>query len=350
MIKRFLTTCCVAYLVTFAPAAIAGCVTLTFLDGDTDGNGSLDYQFFGGNTQAIAAIQQAAADVSAMIDCSGLTAVDSSNNPAVATSSTAGSATVTITSNYNYTNPYTGASVPLGTAVIPAEEIQIFVGGRNLQPAPSAPPGDNGPLGEGGLAGGSASVSTSFNNATDLDLAFSGAVADANTTMGRGLASGNSLLSALPPFTVGSQTETISFAPAIGNIWFDFDTDNDGDYDTVSELLSSWHVDHNTSPTAGKNDLYSVALHEILHAVGLSGHISSANSTTLGIGTAAGITQEPSMDPDILVGTRKYLTVADQQFAVSSGWNVTPVPEPSAATFLLTVSVLFAGVRKYRQR
>jgi hypothetical protein len=38
--------------------------------------------------------------------------------------------------------------------------------------------------------------------------------------------------------------------------------------------------------------------------------------------------------------------MADRQFAINAGWQVTPVPEPNAALLLLLIAVISAGGRR----
>ena len=52
----------------------------------------------------------------------------------------------------------------------------------------------------------------------------------------------------------------LDYGISVGNLWFDTDTNNDGNRDSSAELSNFWHFDPNTPVTAGKTDLYSVAL------------------------------------------------------------------------------------------
>ena len=46
------------------------------------------------------------------------------------------------------------------------------------------------------------------------------------------------------------------------------DGDNDGSQDSILDMDDYWHFDHTLDPASGKNDFYSVAVHEILHTMG----------------------------------------------------------------------------------
>src|SRR5690606_31792328 len=66
----------------------------------------------------------------------------------------------------------------------------------------------------------------------------------------------------------------VDFGVAYGSLALDWDGNNDGVKDTEAQLANYWHFDHETPVAPGKNDLYSVALHEILHAVGIGSSAS----------------------------------------------------------------------------
>jgi hypothetical protein len=228
------------------------------------------------------------------------------------------------------THPATGAQVDLDLAVIPANEYRIFVGARTFTGTTLA---EGGP---GGTPGLNRSVSGSCCGAQNgqvmaIENAFD------NTLLTRG--------------------ETSGFARYGGSISFD------------RRASTAWHYNHNTAPAAGTNDLYSVALHEMAHALGFGASSEWRNLATgshfsgpaaaaafggppplrpyeLGVeespvhwkaGTMStvlgtGASQEAAMDPDLTVGARKHFTALDAGALVDIGWSIT-IPSFNAADF-----------------
>jgi len=118
---------------------------------------------------------------------------------------------------------------------------------------------------------------------------------------------------------------------------------------------TNWHYDHTTLPSTGENDFFSVAVHELAHALGLGassewsdlilggtfrGNASAAAnggtfppvspggghwaegtmSTVFGSSTP----QETALDPNITRGTRKFFTTLDAAGLDDIGWTVVP--------------------------
>jgi hypothetical protein len=168
---------------------------------------------------------------------------------------------------------------------------------------------------------------------------------------------------------------SLQYGAVIGSLTFDDDVNNDGTPDFGSTLNSYWHFDYNTPVGSGQNDFYSVALHEMIHTLGLGtsqtwtslhngstwlgphadalnggsgvglvstdgGHIAEG---TMSFRLSDGALQEAVMDPSLTVGTRKTLTQLDVAFLQDLGYAV--VPEPSSLS-LLACGLLALPLRK----
>jgi hypothetical protein len=168
--------------------------------------------------------------------------------------------------------------------------------------------------------------------------------------------------------TLGSENFDLSYGYALGVLAFD------------SDATTSWNFSYSNLPTSGQNDFYSVAVHEILHTLGIGGGqtwASNVNGTDwtgpavidlLGSGAdvidgdgdhvASGVEgfaiidgvqtndpQEVAMSPSLTQGTRKYLTDVDLAFVNDMGFSV--IPEPSHAT-LVALSILVLTLRRKR--
>lgn len=320
--------------------------------------------FFGQRATAKAALDAAAADISAAIT-SSLSAIDGTGNPNVdSITGTSGAATATADWDIDYTNPSTGGAVSLVTPVVPANTVTIFVGMSEL--AGSA-------LGVGGPSG--VGVGFSFSGSgIDLTNAVNNMQTASNTYMGRG--SGPTIGTVTG--NLGGNPYSLVYGAAIGSLSLDIDTNNDLATDSLAVMDAFWHYDHTTAVAALKNDLYSVALHEMLHALGMGtadswdslvsgtnwlgvnaialdpglginlidgdgSHIRSAFMSTSIYDASA---QEAVMDPTLTVGTRKRLTQMDLAMMRDIGWLT--VPEPGRALLCLTGTV-FILLRRRRK-
>lgn len=298
---------------------------------------------FASNAAATAAMEAAAADLEA--------AITTVLNPVVDSVTATGSpSSLTVDSKWLFNNPSTGATVEVLDAAIAADVVTVYAGWRNLSGST---------LGQGGPGGAGINFGGTIGSDFSTVAADAYAAANDNMTRGGGPVIGNF------SGNVSGEPYSIDYGLGYGNIWFDSDTDNNGSTDSASTLDSSWHFEHTTGVASGQSDLYSVAIHELLHVLGIGSadswddnasgadwtgaeviallgsgtgvleadenHIAAGTEGTvlgIGVGSVEGATQEVVMDPNILVGTRKYLTDVDLAFLRDTGWET--VPEPSS--------------------
>ena len=350
-----------------------GCfaILLLFCSGDSFAGIVLDFShdtstdnFFGMSSSdsiaAKAAVQQAAADISAVLfGPSTLTPVTMDS-----VSGTSNSAMVTGNVDWSYTNPSTGATenIPdVSTVNLANNEIKIFVGMQELSGMT---------LGQGGPGSIGISTSVSYSNSSDIPGAITAFEMAANAEYGRG----NAMIIGTTSGTLGGNPIAVNHGVTIGTLWFDIDTDNDGvsdlaPSDTNADPSDTWHFDHTTSVASGKIDLYSVALHEILHAVGAGtsdswdalastdtwagteangtmldlddngttySHIASGTMSTVFNGAG---TQEAVLTPSISAGERRFLTNLD--VAMIRDIGLVAVPEASSFAMLGLIAFCF---------
>jgi hypothetical protein len=303
---------------------------------------SNEANFFLGNPTALSAVNKAAADLSAALTSNLAATTDTSTG-------TVGGSSVTYDFSLNYTNPSAGGTVSIANAAVPANEFRVFVGQRNLT---GSTLGEGGPgsfgLGASGSGGPTAAAVTAANVAGSANL-------------GRGAGPSYGPITG----SFGGGTINVTAGPILGNLWFDVDTDNNGSVDSASTLSNFWHYDPNTPVPSGKIDLYSVALHEIIHALGLgtsstwdalssndSPNWTGTNVISLlgsGANTVApghingslqsprlldGVLQDTVMAPSITFGERKTLTLLDRAFLQDLGYSVA-IPEPTMLALLV---------------
>ncbi len=299
----------------------------------------MDYtydSFFSAHPLAKASLEAAAQDISNAITTPLGATVDTN-------SATVNITTITFDYKFTYTLPTADITQDFDPAVLPANQVRIFVGVRNIEEANV--------LGKGGPGGfGLQRSGFSYSDPNDVVAVIQADQASGNANMGRG---GGPVIGQLSGSTsVPNTSYTVKFGSSIGNLWFDVDTDNNGATDDDATLNNFWQFDHN-APVGGKNDFYSVALHELLHSLGFgngqswnllvsSPHnwLGSSVISLLGTGTntlgpdnqhvadgllstrlSDGGAQEAVMDPTLTVGTRKTLTRLDLAFLRDIGWQ-----------------------------
>lgn len=321
--------------------------------------------FFASNPLAREAVEQAAADLSAAI---------TSHLGAVTTDTftgTNGSTTVTFNWALTFENPSRpGETIKLDTFSFAQDRVTMYVGMRPLTGST---------LGQGGSGGSSLNYGYTRPSSDSLYQAQApGAVdqaeAASNVMMTRG--DGPVIGSISGSLGVTNTNFQLSRGAMLGTLWFDNDTNNDGLIDSAEMLSSFWHYDPDTNVASMKNDLYSVALHEMLHSLGMgvseswkalvSGtswlggeviELTGGNGSNLiasggghireGLSSFRldGVAQEAVMDPSLTVGRRKYLTEMDLAFLRDIGYST--IPEPSTG-LMLACGVWLLGMRRRR--
>lgn len=298
---------------------------------------------------AKAAINQAAADISAAI---------TNNLSAISTdiyTGTNGSTTATFDWSYKYVSPLDGLTeVTINPGTILANTVTMYVGARSILGST---------LGEGGPAGAAFSL-----NGSGFGSQWIGAVASAESQSEIAYKRGggpvmNTFAGTTPPLQGITANYSIDTGIAYGKLSLDWDSNDDGLLDNNTQLDDYWHFNHSTPVANNKNDLYSVALHEMLHALGIgtsaswtalrsgsnwsgsqvialhgtgtnlvtSGHITEGIMST---SILDGAPQEVAMDPSITEGDRKYLTALDLAFLRDIGYaTIIPTPSFSPADF-----------------
>jgi len=164
---------------------------------------------------------------------------------------------------------------------------------------------------------------------------------------------------------------TTSFSDAVNNRGESSGFANWGGTITFDIIGSNWYYDHTNPPTAGSNDFFSAALHELGHALGIgtsidwTGLVSNAEfvgSSSVAafggpvpldcdlicqhwsVGTTSlinGIAQDASMNPILAPGDRKFFTDLDVAALDDIGWSI--VPEPTTGVLGLLAGLAFFG-------
>ncbi len=228
--------------------------------------------------------------------------------------------------NAKFDDPGTGNPRTIADFSVAEDTLVVYAGGRDL----------DGPLGQGGPGGYSASGNQAF-----ID----------SINRGQGLTQGSGATD------FGPWGGAITFDTS-GPNWF-FDTSLDTDNDIPNSA----------------NDFYSVALHELGHLLGIGTSSSWGNQISNGTftgqnavaeygsnvplantghwqegiaSTVDGQNQEAAMDPTLLAGTRKVFTDLDLAGLKDVGWQVqtSPVPLPPAVWLFGSGLAALMGFRR----
>ncbi len=298
--------------------------------------------FFGTNPIAKATMDAAAQDVGNAITGS-LGSVPTSSFLAAN-----GSTTAKFDWRLDVTNPSTGGTFVVSPFTLPPNTVTIYVSVRTLPGNPEL--GVGGPSGAGitlagsGIGGEWVGAVTAAQNASNATMSRGGPI--------MGTLSGSSTLSSFTAnygLNYGALAGTVSLS-----------------------ATATWHYDYRTPVGAGENDFYSVALHEILHALGFGSsatwnslrqgttwtgpnvialkgtgaNLLSADGGHIADGTMSaritdGAAQEAALDPSITAGTRKSLTLLDLAFLRDIGYTTVSGPSSPTVTTFAASSLAF---------
>lgn len=282
-------------------------------------------------------LERAAADLSSALTDGQLSALSTASF-----TGTSGAANATVAWDMSFLAPGTGLQVTIPAILLPADEFRIFVGWRDLS-------GDT--LGEGSTGGANSPDLSTTNSSGDWLGAVDNMEALSNAAMTRGGPTFGTLTGNWGPAGL-----SLDYGPLIGSLWFDSDRDGNGTTDDLAQLAVGWNLGLD-APGAGQIDFYTVALHEMIHAIGFGGTAAYAalngdsnldGSHFLG-GTAStrlsdGVSQTAVMTPSIPFGERRELTLIDAEYLSRMGYSA--VPEPGAAGLL----ALLGGLSLARRR
>lgn len=308
--------------------------------------------------QAKAAIEKAASDLSALL--TGTMLPIRSTDGII--SGQQGNTRTDLDWNWTYLDPTSDAVRELPGIELAADEVRIYVGAQMFNASTQA--SGNVVAGNGGFG------------SLHVGLSGTGTVAELGPALDKAEQASNALLQRggegpvldrlafedvfqLGPAGPGLE---VRFGLALGSLSLDSDTNNDGVPDTDAQWQQFWHLDATTPVVSGKMDLYTTALHEMVHVLGLgrsrtwreqirgtqwlgvaasSAHgnsgagLISADGSHLASGLSSptlqdGLLQEPLMSNTLVLGARKYLTQLDAAILRDLNWTVT-LPGPVLA-------------------
>lgn len=331
----------------FVPAStFALNITLDFTHDDYFTNASNPY----GETGR-AALQAAADEISSLISTS-LNAVES--DVFVGTS---GSTTAALGTSYTFVNPSApSSSVERSPIGIAADEIVVYVGASSLQ----------------GLTFAQASPGSptlrikGIGSNEEWTEAVAIAESQLNDVYGRGDYD-IQRIATTTSFGEASANIDLHFGPVLGSMWFD-DSPSGASTERESWEVNNdyWHFNHTTPVESGKVDVYSTAMHELLHVLGYGtseewgklvfgedwngANVIEILETGEGVlskdgdhildgflspGYKDGELGSPVLSPTIAPSDRLQITELDIAFLEDSGYEIAAIPEPSAQALLL---------------
>jgi hypothetical protein len=297
-----------------------------------------DSYFFTLNPDAALALEAAASDLEDAI----LTTLAPVRDVVVGTGPLG--ATTTIDFSQQASDPATGGTFTVQDITQALDVVTVFAGSRPLT-APT--------VGRGGPAGTGYNSSSSGLTQSSIDQARADAAANAEDNLTRG---GGPIYGQLDLDGNAFNTGLIR-----GSITFDPDT--------------NWDYGLDANVDAGRVDFYSVALHELIHVLGIGTSASWVANTSgddwtgdaviallgdgdgiidaddahfinglTGTSIVTGQSQQVVMDPSITTGTRLTLTDVDLAALRDIGWAV--VPEPATAALLALGGVAIGRRRR----
>lgn len=248
-----------------------------------------------------AAIDRAAADLSAVLANHHFAALDTREATGTASWNNGEFdliSTINVTASYTVRNPVTGDIARLANETFASDEIRIYAGMSSM--------------GSGYATGTAAYVGigwTGVGYVPSWEQAVRNVEANANALFGRGGNLYSSVWTDAMPRGETTGEFSVGLAPAAGAVSFN-----------QSEFF---HYDSNSDVDPNRYDLYSVALEQMLLALGVD------RSSDLSRGERVGITAEDLMALN------------------ANGWVTTQIPEPGSAALLLA-GLGFVAMRRNR--